>query len=134
MKIKREKTNMELQNQKTQLIPSNNQEKDSKVCRTNIDEASFRYLQEIMTELESESEFLKISLFKLNSWIITQFYKKYFKAEKKQLIKEHFDRKEYLKKVVANLDNESGEEIVEKVRAALVRVKNPKRNHKKKKT
>ncbi|MBF0363666.1 MAG: hypothetical protein HQK49_21790 [Oligoflexia bacterium] len=121
---------MESQNKSTSKLPIG---QDNKIFRTNIDEVAGKNLQEMLKQLESESEFLKISLFKLNSWIINQFYKKYFNTERKQIINEHFDRKEYLKKFAANLDNESGEEIVEKIREALIEVKNPSVNLKKKK-
>jgi len=81
-------------------------------------------LSSMYNEIKTE-KCVKITPAKLTSWIIQKFYLRYFRQYKTKIAKEHFNSKEYLKKVISQMnDDDSIEEIL---KSTLIELK-PKKN------
>ncbi len=77
-----------------------------------LDEGANTALSSMYDELKNEA-CIKITPTKLSSWIIQKFYQSYYKQYKTKITKEHFNSKEYLKKIVSQMnDHDSIEEIL----------------------
>ncbi|WP_127718211.1 hypothetical protein [Halobacteriovorax sp. HLS] len=77
-----------------------------------LDEGASTALSSMYDELKKET-CIKITPAKLSSWIIQKFHQSYYKQYKSKIAKEHFNSKEYLKKVVSQMnDHDSIEEIL----------------------
>ncbi|MBK24497.1 MAG: hypothetical protein CME70_10935 [Halobacteriovorax sp.] len=77
-----------------------------------LDEGAKSALSSMYDELKNEA-CIKVTPAKLSSWIIQKFYQSYYRQYKTKIIKEHFNSKEYLKKVVSQMnDSDSIEEIL----------------------
>ena len=76
-----------------------------------LDERAISALSSMYEEMKDQ-KCIKVTPSKLGSWIISEFYKSYFNRYKKKISKEHFNTKEYLKKVVSNIDENDDIEAV----------------------
>lgn len=87
-----------------------------------LDEGAISALSSMYEEMKDQ-KCIKITPSKLGSWIISEFYKSYFSRYKGKIAKEHFNSKEYLKKIMNNVDeNENLEDVL---RQALNHIKKP---------
>lgn len=76
-----------------------------------LDEGAIAALSSMYEEMKNQ-KCIKITPSKLGSWIISEFYKSYFTRYKGKIAKEHFNTKEYLKKIVSNIDENDDLEAV----------------------
>jgi len=95
--------------------------KNSKQARIILDTDAHMELASILSVLKAEKEFVKITPSKLVSWIIKTYAKKYFARDKKQIVKDHFNSKEYLKHVTKGLNPDDDLESVLKLALDKVR-------------
>jgi outer membrane PBP1 activator LpoA protein len=87
-----------------------------------LDEGAIAALSSMYEEMKNQ-KCVKITPSKLGSWIISEFYKSFFSRYKGKIAKEHFNSKEYLKKMMSNVDeNENLEDVL---RQALNQIKKP---------
>ena len=89
-----------------------------------LDEGAIAALSSMYEEMKNQ-KCIKITPSKLGSWIISEFYKSYFSRYKGKIAKEHFNSKEYLKKVVQTIDDDS--DLEEILKSTLQQIK-PQRN------
>jgi len=88
--------------------------------RVILDEGAKQALSSMYEEIKIES-CVKITPSRLASWIIYDFYENYFEKRKNKIKKDHFNSKEYLKKVVQNI--EEGSDIEAVLKSTLSKLK-----------
>ncbi len=85
--------------------------------RVNLDEQAHQELQEMLGELRQSHEFVKIKPAELTAWIIKWFFQNAFAKQKDKIAKQHFKRKDYLKKALRN--TQSDEDVDKILKIAL---------------
>lgn len=87
-----------------------------------LDEGAIAALSSMYEDMKNQ-KCIKITPSKLGSWIISEFYKSYFPRYKGKIAKEHFNSKEYLKKIMNNVDE--SENLEDVLRQALNQIIQP---------
>jgi len=87
--------------------------KSSTVSRVLLDQEARQALEQMFTVLREEGKYIKINPSRLTSWVVSKFAKKYFGKSKSEIVKAHFNSKEYLKDLASNIeDNENPAEVL----------------------
>lgn len=95
--------------------------KVSDAGRIILDEPAKAALERVLSELKAAEEHLRISPSKIGSRIIERYAEAYFERDKKLLIKQHFDSKEYLKKAISSLESDA--DIARTLEAVLQKIR-----------
>lgn len=84
-------------------------------------------LKAMTEQLKSEYGFIKITSAELASWIIKRFKEKYLDLEKRNIAKDFFSAKGYLKTVMGQLDESKGiQDVIKLLREDLILPGKPK--------
>jgi len=78
-------------------------------------------LKAMTEQLKTEYGFIKITSAELASWIIKRFREKYLDLEKRNIAKDFFSAKGYLKTVMGQLDESKGiQDVIKLLREDLI--------------
>lgn len=80
--------------------------KSSTVSRVLLDKEAREALDQMLTVLREEGKYIKINPSRLTSWVVSKFAKKYFGKSKSEIVKAHFNSKEYLKDLASNIEED----------------------------
>ena len=94
--------------------------KDLKWVRAQLDQETQEEMALAIKDLRSNSG--KVTPSKLAAWVIKEFFKKYYNNEKKNMERAFFDKKAYIKKLLAK-PYEDDEELSSSLRELLLKVK-----------
>ncbi len=75
-----------------------------KNVRLNIDEQANKTVELMLDHLKNNNDYIKINASKLTSWIIQRFYDNSFKREKSRIISDHFQKVDYFKSILNDMD------------------------------
>ncbi len=84
----------------------------------------------MLETLTAEGEFVKIKPSRLVSWILAKYFERGFDRDKSEIIKNHFNSKEYLKSIVRNMD--SSDDLSSVLQNTLDKIGNSKRRGRRK--
>lgn len=85
-----------------------------------MDDLAIVAATQMMAGLASQEDCIRITASKLVSWIVTRFAENGFERDREAIIREHFNSKDYLKKVIRSLD--SKEDMAAALQEALVKI------------
>jgi len=91
------------------------------IARVLLNNEAKSSLNKMMELLKAENKFIKVNPSKLVSWILQSYAERYFSKEKEQIVKDHFNSKEYLKHVTQRISSEDDLEAILKVALDKVR-------------
>lgn len=103
----------------------------SKSSRVVLDKDSQEHLNKMLLTLKSEGSCIRISPSRLVSWIVSYFSKRDFSRQKKRIIREHFNSKEYLRHIAKNLNESDSLEAVLKETLNQIKPSKRRKNAKK---
>lgn len=78
-------------------------------------------VNEMITALKAKEACIRITPSKLVAWIVEHYKQGAFESEQEQIIRAHFNSKEYLKRVMNGVSTEGG--IAEALETALKRIR-----------
>lgn len=102
-----------------------------KFSRIVLDEKSQEYLNEMLLVLKGEGSHIKVSPSSLVCWIVSYFARSGFHRQKKKIIKDHFNSKEYLRHIANNLGESDNLETVLRETLNQIKVRQKRKNVKK---
>ena len=91
--------------------------------RVNLDEQADQVLQEMLGELRQSHEFVKIKPAGLVSWLVRWFHRNAFAKQKEKIAKQHFNRKDYLKKALSDAQTDGDVEQILKTALGTAKTK-----------
>lgn len=94
--------------------------KSSNQMRVLLDENAYHAIEAMIEELKAQGDYLKINPSRLASWVINRFHRDGFKKAIPQICQDHFNSKEYLKNLAAQVDgNENAAALLTEALAAI---------------
>ena len=88
-----------------------------------LDEQGKAALHRMVVELKAQEPCVRFTASTLGSWVIARYAETGFQADRDEIIRRHFNSKEYLKKVIQEMDPK--ENLADVLQAALKRVGSP---------
>ena len=98
--------------------------KDQHTVRIVLEQGAAVALDEMIKNLKVTEQCVKVTASKLVSWIIERYRVGSFPQDEQAIVKAHFNSREYLKKVVQDI--EPGQDVAEALEAALQKMRKDK--------
>lgn len=92
----------------------------SSSARIGLDPAAQQAVTQMIDALKEQEDHVRINPSRLVSWIVTRYAASHFEADRAEIIKRHFDSKEYLKTAIKGVS--SVQEMEQVLKSALSRV------------